>query len=77
MELGVQPLDALMEEHGLNNHRLVAASGEHLTHKVVGKARRGRRLTVRGQKKVLDAFNRCVVMGEPLTLTDLFNYKGK
>ncbi|MGL1903913.1 MAG: hypothetical protein OCC49_17375 [Fibrobacterales bacterium] len=57
MELGVQPIDALMEEYALKNNDLVAASTEQLSHKIVGKARKGRKITKRLQRKVIDAFN--------------------
>lgn len=75
MEAGVQPLDALMSEADLNNHALVAVSTLNLTHKQVGKARRGRRLTMKLQKKVLQAWN--AAQSEPRELSDLFTYKGK
>ncbi len=58
MTMGPQPLDALLESRGLNNHQVVAAAGPNgLTHKVVQKARKGRQLTARAQKKVLAAVN--------------------
>ncbi|MES2709055.1 MAG: hypothetical protein V4726_20835 [Verrucomicrobiota bacterium] len=58
MQMGVQPLDALLDADGLDNHALVAAAaGNGLTHKVVQKARKGRQLTARAQKKVLAALN--------------------
>ncbi len=58
MDVGVQPLDHIMTESGLNNHALVAASGEMITHKMVQRARKGRRLTRNTQEKVLRALNR-------------------
>ena len=75
MEAGVQPLDALMEEVPMRNHDLVAASGEGLTHKQVAKARRGRKLTLRLQRKVLAAWNKA--RGEEREVGDLFNYQGR
>ncbi|RYD26447.1 MAG: hypothetical protein EOP86_25930, partial [Verrucomicrobiaceae bacterium] len=58
MDMGVQPLDALLEADGMDNHALVAAAaGTGLTHKVVQKARKGRQLTARAQRKVLAALN--------------------
>ncbi|MDB6132813.1 MAG: hypothetical protein JWM59_1056 [Verrucomicrobiales bacterium] len=58
MDMGLQPLDALLEADGMDNHALVAvAVGTGLTHKVVQKARKGRQLTARAQKKVLAALN--------------------
>lgn len=83
MELGPQPLDRLLEDLGLNNHELVAASTEQLTHKMVAKARKGRRLSRNIQMKVVRALNAAVkakVPGEEARaylVEDLFNYRGK
>ncbi len=71
-DLGVQPIAALMEERGLKPHDLVRHSSEQLTHKMVGRAVKGRRLTLRVKRKVLDALNRAA--GREYALTDLFNY---
>lgn len=73
MDLGVQPLDALIEEAGLKNHDLVAASGDGLTHKQVSKGRKGRRLTRNIQEKILVAINKAA--DREFSLTDLFNYR--
>ncbi|MCU0858742.1 MAG: hypothetical protein MUC65_10125 [Pontiellaceae bacterium] len=73
LELGVQPLDALMEERGLKNHDLVAASKEGLTHKQVQKGRRGRRLTRHIQDKIVNAFSSAT--GAACTPDQLFNYR--
>jgi len=73
--LGAQPLDRLMEETGLTNHALVAASGESLTHKVVNKARKGRRLTRRTQEKVVRALHRATG-NATWTREAVFNYEG-
>ena len=54
---GPQPLDGLMVRWNLNNHELVEVSEEQLNHKQVQKARKGRQLTARAQKKVLAALN--------------------
>ena len=59
MDACSQPLDSLMNELGLTNHNLVAASAENLTHKQVSKARQGRKVTSRIQKKVLAALAAC------------------
>lgn len=75
MQVGVQPLDHIMLEHGWENHVLVEASDRFLTHKVVQKARRGRRLTRRAQEKVVHALNR-IPGGEVLRRQDIFNYEG-
>jgi len=56
-DLGPQPLDAILDGIGLSNHRLVALSTEQLTHKQVQKARKGRRISVNIQRKILRALN--------------------
>ncbi|MFD2302682.1 hypothetical protein ACFSYE_05885 [Roseibacillus ishigakijimensis] len=57
MDLGPQPLDAMMTAWGLDNHDLVEISTEQLTHKQVQRARKGRRLTLKMMMKVTRAFN--------------------
>jgi hypothetical protein len=77
MEVGVQPLDAIMEEKGLKNHDLVAAMRPgFINHKQVQKARKGRRLTVHMQEKVLEALNASSA-GASYEFRDLFTYRGK
>ena len=56
-DLGLQPLDKMMNEWGIDNHQLVEVSTEQLTHKQVQKARKGRRLTLKMMQKVTRAFN--------------------
>lgn len=75
MEAGPQPLDALMAEAGMRNHDLVASSAEGLTHKQVAKARRGRKVTLRLQRKLLAAWN--AARGEERQIGELFNYRGR
>ena len=72
-DLGVQPLDALMIKHGLTNHALVAASMEQLSHKVVQKARKGRRLTPKAKTKVLNALH-LALPEKQFAHRELFNY---
>lgn len=72
LELGIQPIDAKMQEAGLTNHQIVAASREQITHKMVSKARRGRRLSPAVQDKILRAFNQA--SGQNCTRKDLFLY---
>lgn len=55
--LGTQPIDAVMVEHGLSNHDLTVAASVTLTHKAVQRARKGRRLTVHLQKRVVETLN--------------------
>ena len=72
-DLGIQPLDALMAKHGLTNHLLVAASTEQLSHKVVQKARKGRRLTFKAKTKILNAVH-AALPEQKFAHRDLFNY---
>ena len=72
-DLGVQPLDALMTKHALTNHTLVAASTEQLSHKVVQKARKGRRLTSKAKTKILNAMH-AALPEHKFAHRDLFNY---
>jgi hypothetical protein len=70
--LGPQPLAQIMDEHKLKVHDLVAASTEQITHKMVARARKGRRLTPNVQAKIQNAIN--AATGKHYTRTDLFNY---
>lgn len=71
-DLGPQPLAKLMAEHGLKPNDLVSNSTEQLTHKMAGRAVKGRRLTPNVQYKVLNALNKAA--GKQYRLKDLFNY---
>ncbi len=73
LNLGEQPLAAILQELGLKPHDLVAHSSAQLTHKMVSKACKGRRLTLRVRYKVLAALN--AVTQSPYALSDLFNYE--
>jgi len=70
--LGEQPVTQLMIKHDLKAHDLVAASTEQITHKMVTRACKGRRLTRNVQNKIVNAFNRA--SGQQCTRTELFNY---
>ena len=70
--LGEQPIARIMREHNLKPHDLVAASPVEMTHKMVARACKGRRLTLNTQSKVLAALNRAT--GKTYSLQDLFNY---
>ena len=70
--LGEQPILKLMQAHGLKTHDLVTAAAGPMTHKMVARACKGRRLTPNTQAKVLHALNRAT--GKSFTLPDLFNY---
>jgi len=71
-DLGEQPIAALLTSLNLKSHDLVAASTEQITHKMVARACKGRRLTPNVQRKILNALNRAT--GGAYTLDDLFNY---
>lgn len=71
-DLGEQPLARLMAEKGLKPHDLVAASTEQITHKMVARGCKGRRLTRNVQGKLLRALDKA--SGGTHTLSDLFNY---
>lgn len=62
-----------MEELGLKNHDLVAASKDGLTHKQVQKGRKGRRLTRNVQDKIAAAISSST--GTVYKLDQLFNYR--
>jgi len=69
---GVQPLAAILAEHGLASKDLVAISTQQLTHKMVTRACKGRLLTKNAKSKVLTALNAAVPKG--YVMSDLFNY---
>lgn len=74
---GPQPLDAILNELGIENHDLVGASTEQLTHKQVQKARKGRQVTPNIQGKIVNALNAMLrVRGEnrQFLARDLFSY---
>jgi hypothetical protein len=71
-DFGPQPVGKLMAEHGLKPNDLVGNSTQQLTHKMIGKAAKGRRLTLNIQRKVLHALNKAA--GRKYQLKDLFNY---
>lgn len=72
--LGPQPLDQIMTEAGLDNAALVEASGGRLTFKQVGKARRGRWLTLRIRLRVRDALARVLPRKPEWKTAELFDY---
>lgn len=71
-ELGEQPIAEIMTADNLKPRNLVAASKEQLTHKMVAKARKGRRLTPNVKAKILRAINHAT--GKTYSIRDLFNY---
>ncbi len=71
-DLGPQPIAGLMAEHELKPNDLVRNSTEQLTHKMVNRAVKGRRLTPNIQHKIINALNKAA--GKVYELKDLFNY---
>ncbi len=70
--LGEQPIARIMKNSNLRARDLVAASIEHITHKMVARACKGRRLTPNVQSKILNALNK--VLDKEYQLSELFNY---
>ena len=71
-DLGPQPIAEIMAQRNLKPHDLVAASTQQLTHKMVSRACKGRRLTLNTQTKVLNALN--LAAGKNYSLRDIFSY---
>ena len=71
-DLGEQKVAGIMIELGLKPADLVNNSTEQLTFKMVSKAAKGRRLTLKAQYKVLNALNKAA--GKEYQIKDLFNY---
>ncbi len=71
-DLGPQPLAALLAEHNLRPQDLVSTRPTHLTHKLIARAAKGRRLTPHSQKLVLTALN--TFTSKSFKLPDLFTY---
>jgi hypothetical protein len=77
--LGPQPLETLLTQLGLDNHALVSACAEPLTHKAVQRARKGRRLTPHMQRRIAAALNaaataRGLAPERAWGIRDLFTY---
>ena len=70
--LGDQPITQIMEDHGLKARDLVASSTEQITHKMVSRALKGRRLTPNVQSKIRNALNEST--GKTYPLEELFTY---
>lgn len=70
--LGEQPIARLLATLSLSAHDLVAASSAQLTHKMVRRACKGRRLTPQVQLKLLNALN--AHTAGSYVLGDLFDY---
>jgi len=62
-----------MVKYGLKPNDLVRNSTEQISHKMVARAAKGKRLTPRVQLKILNALNKATKKN--YSLKDLFNYK--
>ena len=70
--LGTQPIARIMDDHGLRAQDLVAVSTQQLTHKMVSRACKGRRLTPKTKSKVRDALNKAA--RKEYAMEELFAY---
>ena len=70
--LGPQPIADVMASHKLKPNDLVTASTQQLTHKMVTRACKGRKLTKNSKYKVMNALN--LAANKDYSMTDLFNY---
>ena len=71
--LGPQPIGDLLTKLELTPHALVEASTEQLTHKMVSRAVKGRRLTQNTKAKVIRALN--AATGKNYSADELFDYE--
>ena len=69
---GEQPIARIMSDKGLKAHDLVAISTRQLTHKMVSRACKGRRLTPNVQAKIREALNEAT--GKEYSMKELFTY---
>lgn len=71
--LGEQPIIHVMDELGLTPHDLVTASETPITHKLIARAVKGRRLTAHSMELVRKALSKAA--GKEFTRDQLFNYR--
>jgi len=71
-DFGEQPIAKIMALHELKASDLVVCSTEQITHKMVSRAVKGRRLRPAVQLKILNALNRA--SKKTYAMKDLFNY---
>ncbi|MFC1672261.1 hypothetical protein ACFL01_03905 [Planctomycetota bacterium] len=72
--LGEQPIARIMADRGLKARDLVAVSTQQITHKMVARACKGRRLSPTVQSKIRDALNTSA--GKEYSMDELFTYGG-
>ena len=71
-DYGVQPIAQILEDEGLTAKDLVKSSKVLITHKMVSRACKGRRLSSNVRVKVLQALE--AASGKSYKLGELFNY---
>jgi hypothetical protein len=71
-DLGEQPITQIMAEYGFKPNDLVINSTDQITHKMVSRAVKGRRLNLKIQYRILNALNKAAA--KQYILKDLFNY---
>ncbi|MFN9719596.1 MAG: hypothetical protein ACK58L_12930 [Planctomycetota bacterium] len=71
-DLGMQPIADLMIQLNLKPHDLVTASSSQITHKLITRAMKGRRLTPHSKRLVQHAIS--AATGRNWSLSDLFSY---
>ncbi|MDZ4198643.1 MAG: hypothetical protein U1E27_05065, partial [Kiritimatiellia bacterium] len=69
---GEQPIARILSENHLTRNGLVEISTQPITHKMVARACKGRRLTPHAKSKILDALNRAT--DRTYSMGELFNY---
>ena len=72
LEFGEQPIAVIMREKGITAHALVQASKVQMTHKMVARACKGRKLTANTKNIMLRALQN--VTGDTYSFADLFTY---
>ena len=72
-KFGEQPIMKIMKDNELKAKDLVESSREHITHKMVSRACKGRRLTPNVKSKVRNALNKST--GKKYLMDELFTYE--
>ena len=71
-DFGEQPIVKIISEKNLKPHDIVNASTEQITYKMISRAVKGRRLSLKVRNKILRAINSFTE--NQYTLKDIFNY---
>lgn len=72
LNFGPQPIAKIMEEKSLKSHDLVEASTDQITHKMVTRACKGRKLSAKVKLKIQNAIN--LATKQEYKQVELFNY---